>query len=104
MVTRGAAAVDPGVERGGGLDAGMTEQLANASKISGRMIERHLRAHMPKLMRRQQNAFPLLDAYAKFLKFVSVRYPDRLGCDPAARVSADMIEEFVKFQPATCGE
>ena len=43
-------------------------------------------------------------AYAKFLKFVSVRYPDRLGCDPAARVSADMIEEFVKFQPATCGD
>ena len=43
-------------------------------------------------------------AYAKFLKFVSVRHPDRLGCDPAARVSVDMIEEFVKFQPATCGD
>ena len=43
-------------------------------------------------------------AYGKFLKFVAVRHPDRLGCDPAARVSADMIEEFVKFQPATCGD
>ena len=42
-------------------------------------------------------------AYGKFLKFVAVRHPDRLSCDPAARVSADMIEEFVKFQPATCG-
>jgi hypothetical protein len=43
-------------------------------------------------------------AYGKFLKFVAVRHPDRLGCDPAARVSADMIKQFVKFQPATCGE
>ncbi len=43
-------------------------------------------------------------AYGKFLKFVAVRHPDRLGCDPAARVSADMIEEFVKFQPKTCGD
>ena len=42
--------------------------------------------------------------YGKFLKFVAVRHPDRLGCDPAARVSADMIEEFVKFQPKTCGD
>ena len=43
-------------------------------------------------------------AYGKFLKFVAVRHPDRLGCDPAARVSVDMIEEFVKFQPKTCGD
>ena len=43
-------------------------------------------------------------AYAKFLKFVSVRHPDRLGCDPAVRVNPDMIEQFVKFQPATCGD
>ena len=42
--------------------------------------------------------------YGKFLKFVAVRHPDRLGCDPAARVSADMIKEFVKFQPKTCGD
>jgi integrase/recombinase XerD len=41
-------------------------------------------------------------AYGKFLKFVAVRHQDRLGCDPAARVSADVIEQFVKFQPATC--
>ena len=64
MVTRGAAAVDPGVERGGGLDAGMTEQLPHALEVSGRMIEHHLRAHMPELMRRQQNAFPLLEMAA----------------------------------------
>ena len=43
-------------------------------------------------------------AYGKFLKFVAVRHTDRLGCDPAARVSADMIKEFVKFQPKTCGD
>lgn len=56
-------------------------------------------AHLSERSRQQMQY-----AYAKFLKFVSVRYPDRLGCDPAARVSADMIEEFVKFQPATCGD
>jgi integrase/recombinase XerD len=43
-------------------------------------------------------------AYGKFLKFVSVRHPDRLGCDPAVRVNPDMIEQFVKFQPGTCGD
>ena len=43
-------------------------------------------------------------AYGKFLKFVSVRYPDRLGCDPAVRVKPDTIEQFVKFQPKTCGD
>ena len=35
---------------------------------------------------------------------MAVRHPDRLGCDPAARVSAEMIKEFVQFQPATCGD
>jgi integrase/recombinase XerD len=35
---------------------------------------------------------------------VSVRYPNRLGCDPAARVKPDTIEQFVKFQPKTCGD
>jgi integrase/recombinase XerD len=43
-------------------------------------------------------------AYGKFLKFLAVRHPDRLGCDAAARVSADMVEQFVKFQPKTCGD
>ena len=43
-------------------------------------------------------------AYAKFLKFVAVKHPDRLGCSPAARVGVDMIEQFLKFQPATCGD
>jgi integrase/recombinase XerD len=43
-------------------------------------------------------------AYAKFLKFVSVRHPDQLGCDPDMRMNPDMIEQFVKFQPATCGD
>jgi len=43
-------------------------------------------------------------AYGKFLKFVGVKHPDRLGCSPAARVGGDMVEQFVKFQPATCGD
>jgi integrase/recombinase XerD len=43
-------------------------------------------------------------AYGKFLKFVAVKHPDRLGCSPAARVGGDMVEQFVKFQPATCGD
>ena len=43
-------------------------------------------------------------AYGKFLKFVALKHPDRLGCSPAARVGVDMIEQFVKFQPATCGD
>ena len=43
-------------------------------------------------------------AYGKFLEFVSVRHPDRLDCDPAARVNPDTIEQFVKFQPKTCGD
>ncbi len=43
-------------------------------------------------------------AYGKFLKFVAVRHPDRLRCDPAARADADMIKQFVKFQPKTCGD
>jgi integrase/recombinase XerD len=43
-------------------------------------------------------------AYGKFLKFVSLWHPDRLGCRPAARVNPDMIEQFVKFQPKTCGD
>lgn len=43
-------------------------------------------------------------AYAKFLKFVAVKHPDRLGCTSAARVGVDMVEQFVKFQPATCGD
>jgi integrase len=42
-------------------------------------------------------------AYGKFLKFVAVKHPDRLGCSPVARVGVDMVEQFVKFQPATCG-
>jgi integrase len=43
-------------------------------------------------------------AYGKFLKFVAVKHPDRLGCSPVARVGVDMVEQFVKFQPATCGD
>lgn len=43
-------------------------------------------------------------AYAKFLKFVSVRHPDQLGCDPDMRMNPDMIEQFVKYQPKTCGD
>jgi integrase/recombinase XerD len=43
-------------------------------------------------------------AYGKFLKFVLVRYPDRLDCNPVGRVNPDMIEQFVKFQPKTCGD
>ncbi len=42
-------------------------------------------------------------AYGKFLKFVAAQHPERLGWDPAARVGVDTVEEFVKFQPATCG-
>ena len=38
MMTPHATAVDPGIERGGGLDAGMTEQLAHALEVSGRII------------------------------------------------------------------
>jgi integrase/recombinase XerD len=42
--------------------------------------------------------------YGKFLKLVALKHPDRLACSPAARVTAGMIEEFLKFQPATCGD
>jgi hypothetical protein len=56
-------------------------------------------AHLSERSQRQ-----LQYVYGKFLKFVAVRHPDRLGCSPAARVSANMIEQFVKFQPAACGD
>jgi integrase/recombinase XerD len=56
-------------------------------------------AHLSERSRQQ-----LQYAYGKFLKFVAVRHPGRLGCDPIARVSADMIKQFVKFQPKTCGD
>ena len=49
-------------------------------------------AHLSERSQRQ-----LQYVYGKFLKFVAVRHPDRLGCSPAARVSANMIEQFVKF-------
>ena len=42
--------------------------------------------------------------YGKFLKFVADRHPGRLSCEPAARINPDMIEQFVKFQPKTCGD
>jgi integrase/recombinase XerD len=42
--------------------------------------------------------------YGKFLQFVSARYPDRLGCSPDARVTIEAVEQFVKFQPKTCGD
>jgi integrase len=56
-------------------------------------------AHLSERSQRQ-----LQYAYGKFLKFVAVRHPDRLNGGPAARVRADMIEQFVKFQPQTCGD
>ena len=42
-------------------------------------------------------------AYGKFLKFVAVKHPHRLGSSPAARRRRHG-REFVKFQPETCSD
>ena len=43
-------------------------------------------------------------AYGKFLAFISARYATLLTCPPAKRVTRDVVKDYVKWQPATCGE
>jgi hypothetical protein len=35
---------------------------------------------------------------------VAVRHPDLLGCSPVSRINPHIIEQFVNFQPQTCGD
>jgi integrase/recombinase XerD len=41
--------------------------------------------------------------YGKFLYFISIRRADLLNRNPTDRVDFETIEEFVKWQPASCG-
>lgn len=42
-------------------------------------------------------------AYGKFLAFLSARHRSLLACAPAERLSRKIIEDYVKWQPPTCG-
>jgi integrase/recombinase XerD len=42
-------------------------------------------------------------AYGKFLAFVSDRHPELLKRPPAERLSRSIIEDYVSWQPKTCG-
>ena len=42
-------------------------------------------------------------AYGKFLFFISNQHPDSLKRVPARRLNAKTIEEYVNWQPETCG-
>ena len=42
-------------------------------------------------------------AYSKFLAFLSARHGTLLGRAPAERLNRKIIEDYVKWQPATCG-
>ena len=42
-------------------------------------------------------------AYGKFLAFLSVRHRSLLARTPAERVNHKIIEDYVNWQPATCG-
>jgi integrase len=42
-------------------------------------------------------------AYGKFLNFISVEHDYLLNRVPACRLNAKIIEEYVNFQPETCG-
>ena len=41
--------------------------------------------------------------YGKFLYFVSVSRADLLNRNPAERIDSEVIEEFVNWQPTSCG-
>jgi hypothetical protein len=45
----------------------------------------------------------LLHAYARFLAFVSAYNERLLALTPAARLDRKIIEDYVKWQPASCG-
>lgn len=42
-------------------------------------------------------------AYGKFLAFLSDRQPELLKRSPSDRISRKIIEEYVRWQPASCG-
>ena len=42
-------------------------------------------------------------AYSKFLAFLSARHGTLLGRAPAERLNRKIVEDYVKWQPATCG-
>jgi integrase/recombinase XerD len=42
-------------------------------------------------------------AYGKFLYFLSIEHDHLLKRNPAERINGKIIEEFVKWQPASCG-
>jgi site-specific recombinase XerD len=44
-----------------------------------------------------------LFAYRRFLAFLSARHPSLLALPPPDRVNPKIIEEYVKWQPASCG-
>jgi integrase len=45
----------------------------------------------------------LLDAYARFLAFLSAHDVTVLACAPAVRIDRKIIESYVRWQPASCG-
>jgi integrase/recombinase XerD len=42
-------------------------------------------------------------AYGKFLAFLAARHRELLDLAPAKRLSREIIKDYVKWQPATCG-
>ena len=51
----------------------------------------------------QRTRLQLEYAYGKFLYFLSVRHTGLLARAPAERLNRQIIEEFVKWQPKSCG-
>jgi integrase/recombinase XerD len=43
-------------------------------------------------------------AYSKYLVFISDCHPELLNRSPSERLSRTIIEEYVRWQPASCGE
>lgn len=55
-------------------------------------------AHLADRTRRQ-----LEYGYGKYLALLTARHPELLGCPPGERVNRKIVEEYAKWQPATCG-
>ena len=75
--TRWDAAFKVGIDRFD--DRGPAAQLAEATRLN------------------------LMHAYARFLAFVSAHDASLLARTPAARLDRNIIESYVQWQPASCG-
>jgi integrase/recombinase XerD len=59
--------------------------------------------HGPAAHLAERTRLQLQYAYGKFLAFLLARHPSLLARPPAERVNRKIIEEYAKWQPATCG-